>query len=353
MDLTPYLKLVCQKQASDLFVVSNAPIKIKIDGVLRSVGRTIVTSQMCKDAAYTLMDEHTTKFFEENKECDFAMGLAGGDGSRFRVNVYNQRGDVSMVLRRIPPEVPLLADLNLPGVLGDLAMHKNGMVLMVGATGSGKSTTLAAMLRHRNQNSKGHILTIEDPIEFSHQNDKSIISQREVGVDTISYAKAFKSCMREAPDVILIGEIRDRESMEAVMEFSNTGHLVFSTLHANNANQTMDRIMNMFPQSMHKQLYMDLSLNIHAIISQRLIWRVDGSRCVAIEVMINTPHIADLILNGRISDLKEAMQESGQHGMQTFDQSLYNLYKDGVVDMETALSNADSRTNLESLIHFG
>lgn len=352
MDLTPYLKLVCQKGASDLFVVSNAPIKIKLDGILRSVGKTVLTREMCKDAAYGLMNEQAEKIFEENMECDFAMSLPDGDGSRFRVNVYNQRGDVSMVLRRIPASVPHLDELNLPGVLGDLAMHKNGMVLMVGATGSGKSTTLAAMLRHRNQNSRGHILTVEDPIEYSHQNEKSIVSQREVGVDTQSYAKAFKSCMREAPDVILIGEIRDRETMEAVMEFSNTGHLVFSTLHANNANQTMDRIMNMFPQDMHRQLYMDLSLNIRAIISQRLIRRMDGTLCAAAEIMINTPHIADLILNGKISELKEAMQESGQRGMQTFDQALHELYKDGVIDMETALSNADSRANLENLIHF-
>ena len=353
MDITPYLKLAAQKQASDLLFIANAPVKLKTEGILRSVGKTVISNQLCKDAAYKIMDEKAIKRFEEENECDFAISLPGSDGTRFRVNVYRQRGDVSMVLRRIPAEVPSLDELGISDTLKDLAMHRYGMVLMVGSTGSGKSTTLAAMLRHRNENTSGHILTIEDPIEFSHPHQRSVISQREVGTDTTSYANAFRSCMREAPDVILIGEIRDRESMEAVLELSNTGHLVFSSLHANNANQTMERVVNMFPHAMHKQLYMDLSLNIRAIISQRLIHKMDGTRCVAAEIMINTPHIADLILNGRIQDIKDAMQESGLQGMQTFDSSLYDLYQAGIIDMETALSNADSRTNLESRISFG
>lgn len=352
MDITPYLKLANEKEASDLFILPGAPVKIKIDGLIRSVGKTMLTKEMCEQAAAGLMDDKTQRHFDEALECDFAVSLPDGD-ARFRVNVYRQRGDTCMVLRRISSVVPSLESLALPGMLGDIAMHKNGMVLMVGATGSGKSTTLAAMLRHRNENMAGHILTIEDPIEFSHPNIKSIVSQREVGVDTHSYANALKASLREAPNVLLIGEVRDRETMEAVLELSNTGHLVFSTLHANNTNQTMERVSNMFPQEMHKQLHMDLSLNVRAIISQRLIRKIDGSRCVAMEIMINTPHIADLLLNGRISEIKEAMQDSGQRGMQTFDTSLYNLYKDGVVDMETALTHADSRSNLESRINFG
>jgi twitching motility protein PilU len=224
---------------------------------------------------------------------------------------------------------------------------------MVGATGSGKSTTLAAMINHRNDNMAGHILTIEDPVEFSHPNKKSIINQREVGVDTVSYRNALRASLREAPDVILIGEIRDRETMEAALELSNTGHLAISTLHANNANQAMERVINLFPQDMHKQLFMDLSLNIRAVVSQRLVLGVDGKRCAAIEILVNTPHIAELILKGDIDEIKVAMAESGQKGMQTFDLALFNLYKEGRIELEEALNNADSRTNLEAKINFG
>ncbi|MCG8377867.1 MAG: PilT/PilU family type 4a pilus ATPase, partial [Proteobacteria bacterium] len=260
---------------------------------------------------------------------------------------------VGLVLRRIPNEIPTIAQLGVPEILAELIMNKRGLILMVGATGSGKSTTLAAMINHRNENMLGHILTIEDPVEFSHPNLKSIVNQREVGVDTMSYANALKASLREAPDVILIGEIRDRETMEAALELSNTGHLAISTLHANNANQAMERVINMFPQDMHKQLFMDLSLNIRSVISQRLVLAVDGKRCAAIEIMINTPHIAELILKGDIDEIKIAMDESGQKGMQTFDQALFNLYKDGRIELEEALNNADSRTNLEAKINFG
>jgi len=258
-----------------------------------------------------------------------------------------------MVLRLIPTRVPTLDEYGLPEVLKALILHKRGLILMVGATGSGKSTTLAAMINHRNDKLPGHILTIEDPIEFSHPNLKSIVNQREVGVDTLSYHNALRSSLREAPDVILIGEVRDRETMEAALELCNTGHLCISTLHANNANQAMERIINLFPQDLHKQLFLDLSLNVRAVISQRLVTGIDGRRVAAIEIMISTPHIADLILKGNLSEIKAAMESSGAKGMQTFDMALYSLYKDERITLEEALNNADSRTNLEAKINFG
>ena len=351
MDITPYLKLMVEKGASDIFFTVNSPVKIKLEGKASPVGKTVLTGELTKAAAYSLMSDVQKKWFEENMECDFAIPL--GDAARFRVNVFRQRGEVGMVLRQIPNKIPTLDQLALPEVLSELIMHKRGLILMVGATGSGKSTTLAAMINHRNENMSGHILTIEDPVEFSHPNLKSIVNQREVGVDTHSYANALRSSLREAPDVILIGEIRDRITMEAALELSNTGHLAISTLHANNANQAMERVINMFPQDMHKQLFMDLSLNLRAVISQRLVMAVDGKRCAAIEIMINTPHISELILNGEIDEIKEAMSESGQKGMQTFDTALFNLYKEERIELEEALNNADSRTNLEAKINFG
>ena len=351
MDITPYLKLMVEKDASDLFLTVNSPVKIKMEGKATSVGKTVLTGELTKAAAYAIMNDHQKEQFEERMECDFAIPL--GDSARFRVNVFRQRGEVGMVLRRIPNEIPTIAKLGVPEILQELIMNKRGLILMVGATGSGKSTTLAAMINHRNENMAGHILTIEDPVEFSHPNLKSIVNQREVGVDTMSYANALKASLREAPDVILIGEIRDRETMEAALELANTGHLAISTLHANNANQAMERVINMFPQDMHKQLFMDLSLNIRSVISQRLVLAVDGKRCAAIEILINTPHIAELILKGDIDELKVAMDESGQKGMQTFDQALFNLYKEGRIELEEALNNADSRTNLEAKINFG
>ena len=298
------------------------------------------------------MTESQINRFENTMECDFAISLPD-KSARYRVNVFRQRGETSMVLRRIPSQIPTIDELALPEVLKALVMHKRGLILMVGATGSGKSTTLAAMVNERNQKMTGHILTIEDPIEFSHPNLKSIINQREVGVDTMTYRNALRSSLREAPDVILIGEVRDRETMEAALELCNTGHLCLSTLHANNANQAMERVINLFTQDLHKQLFLDLSLNIRAVISQRLVQSVDGRRVAAIEILINTPHIADLILKGNISDLKEAMEQSGAKGMQTFDMALFELYKEERIDLEEALSNADSRTNLEARINFG
>ena len=311
-----------------------------------------MTSDMTREAAYGIMNDRQIAEFEENMESDFAIAMPDGS-ARFRVNVFRQRGDVGMVLRLIPSKIPTVESLGLPEVLTDIIMAKRGLVLMVGATGSGKSTTLAAMINHRNMNSAGHILTIEDPVEFSHPNLKSIVNQREVGVDTHSYQNALKASLREAPDVILIGEIRDRETMEAGMELSNTGHLAVSTLHANNSNQALERIINMFPQVSHKQLFMDLSLNLKSIISQRLVQSIDGGRVAAIEILINTPHIAELILKGEVGEVKEAMETSGAKGMVAFDGALYQLYKDGKITIDEALGNADSKTNLEAKINFG
>jgi twitching motility protein PilU len=352
MDITPYLKLMVDKQASDLFLTVDSPVKIKIEGKVTSVGKTILTSDLCKSAAYALMNDQQVRRFEENMECDFAIVLEDGS-ARFRVNVFRQRGEVGIVLRLIPSTIPTIDEYGLPPVLKDLSMHKRGLILMVGATGSGKSTTLAAMINHRNENMAGHILTIEDPIEFSHSNKRAIINQREIGVDTLSYRNALRSSLREAPDVIQIGEIRDRETMEAALELCNTGHLAISTMHANNSSQAMERVINLFPQELHKQLFMDLSLNVRAVISQRLVTGIDGMRVAALEVMINTPHIAELILKGAVHELRTAMEGSGAGGMQTFDMSLFSLYKEGRIELEEALSNADSRTNLEAKINFG
>ena len=349
--LTPHLELMVEKEASDLFLTANAPIKIKIDGKIVSVGKTILTPAATSKIAHSVMNKAQEVVFKETLECDFAISLE--DSDRFRVNVFNQRGHVGMVLRRIQSNVPTVEELGFPEALSQMSLLKRGLILMVGATGSGKSTTLAAMINHRNQNSADHILTIEDPIEFSHKNIKSIVNQREIGVDTKSYANALKASLREAPDVILVGEIRTRETMEAALELSNTGHLALSTLHANNAGQASERVINMFPQEMHKQLLLDLSLNVRGIISQRLVRSKDGKRCAALEILIMTPHIQDLILKGDIDEIKVAMEESGKEGMQTFDTALYNLHKEGRIELDEALNNASSRANLEAKINFG
>ena len=349
--LTPHLELMVEKEASDLFLTANSPVKIKVEGQLISVGKTILTPAATNKIAHSVMNKEQEAIFKETLECDFAIALK--DSDRFRVNVFRQRGHVSMVLRRIQSKIPTIEELGFPEILSEMSLLKRGLILMVGATGSGKSTTLAAIVNHRNQNSADHILTIEDPIEFSHQNLKSIVNQREVGVDTRSYANALKASLREAPDVILVGEIRVRETMEAALELSNTGHLALSTLHANNAGQAIERVINMFPQSMHKQLLMDLSLNVRGIISQRLVKAKDGKRCAALEILVMTPHIQDLILKGDIEEIKIAMEESGKKGMQTFDTALHNLYKEGRIELEEALNNASSRTNLEAKINFG
>lgn len=351
MDINPYLKLMVEKDASDIFFSVASPIRIKAGGKIMIVGKNVLTEELMQTITQGIMTAEQWAFFEKELEIDFAITLAEAN-ARFRVNAFKQQGVISMVMRYIKAQVPSLDDLNLPPILKEVIMRRRGLLLMVGATGSGKSTTLAAMINHRNERQAGHILTIEDPIEFIHPHKKSIVNQRELGIDTRSYLRALRSAMREAPDVILIGEIRDQETMASSLELSNTGHLAISTLHANNAYQAMQRVINMFSQEQHKQLFMDLSLNLVSVISQRLVIGVSGKRAAAVEVMINTPHIADLILKGKIDEIKEAMSTSGAEGMQTFDMALFNLYKAGAVTLEEALANADSRTNLESRITF-
>ncbi len=351
MDITPYLEMMIRHKASDLFFTPGAPVKIKIEGVIRSIGETVLTPAFCREAVMAVMTDEQAHELAKELELDFAITL--GDRARFRVNAYHQRGQASMVLRYIQATIPSLAELGLPPLLSQLIMNRRGIILMVGATGSGKSTTLAAMLDHRNASASGHIITIEDPIEFVHPHKQCIMSQREVGLDTKSYAKALKSALREAPDVILIGEIRCRETMEAAIELAGTGHLAVSTLHANNAHQAMERIINMFPQEMHKTLFMDLSVYLRAILSQRLVRTQTGSRCAAIETLVNTPHIADLIRDGRVDEINNAMQQSGHEGIRTFDEALLALYRDGTITLEEALANADSAPNLEAKINFG
>ncbi len=352
LDIQPYLQKIVELEGSDLFITAGSPVKTKIHGTAVELDTYLLTPELTKSAAYRIMNDEQIEEFEQHKDLDFAISLPDGS-ARFRVNAFYQRRTIGLVLRLIPSVIPTIKDLNLPEVLSELIMDKRGLLLMVGGTGSGKSTSLAAMINHRNINSAGHILTIEDPIEFSHPNLKSIVNQREVGVDTVSYARALKASLREAPDVILIGEIRDRETMEAALELANTGHLCISTLHSNNANQAMERIINMFPHVQHKQLFMDMAINLNAVISQRLIPDSEGKRCAAIEVLINTPHIANLILKGDLSEIKEAMKTSGSKSMKTFDDALLELYKAKRITLEEALKNADSRNDLEAKVNFG
>jgi twitching motility protein PilU len=351
LKILPYLKLAVEKNASDLYFTSGAAAMLRIEGQMFPVGTTVLTAEFIRELVENILTAEQQQEYAERLEIDLATE-AGGLG-RFRVNVFRQRGAPAMVLRYVKAEIPSLADLAMPEVLRDLVMLKRGLVLMVGATGSGKSTTLAAMVDHRNASAAGHILTIEDPIEYVHPNKRSIVNQREVGQDTVSYERALLSSLREAPDVILIGEVRKRETMDACFQLANTGHLAISTLHANNAYQALQRIVNLYPDNSRDQLYLDLSLTLRAIISQRLVRRRDGRRVAAVEVMINTPYIQELILSRRIEDIKEAMNQSSDRGMQSFDQSLFGLYKSGQVELEEALANADSRTNLEAKINFG
>jgi len=352
MEIVPYLELLRDQKGSDLFFTAGCKPRVKIEGVLNDVGEKSFDGEAIKAVAREIMNEAQIRRFEEQFDLDLAYELPD-NSARFRVNVFLQRGQWGLVLRLIPSAIPDLSDLRVPGILSELMANRRGLILMVGGTGSGKSTTLAGMINHRNKSHGGHILTIEDPIEFSHVSSNSIINQREVGEDTRSYRSALKAAMREAPDVIMIGEIRDRETMETVIELCNTGHLAISTMHANNANQAIERIINLFPQELHQQLFMDLSLNIRAVISQRLIPGLEAKRVAAVEVLLNTPHIADLILKGSIGEIKEAMEGSGQKGMQTFDMALHELYKEDRISIEEALKNADSRTNLETKINFG
>jgi twitching motility protein PilU len=351
MNVKPLFKLMVDKKASDLFFTTYAPVMIKIDGKIMPVNQVELTPKMVRQAALELMNEGQLEKFTKELEIDFAISEPGL--GRFRINVFHQRGNVAMVLRFITPELPQLEALGMPDILKDMIMLRRGLILMVGASGSGKSTTLAAMIDYRNKNSASHIVTIEDPIEFLHSNQKSIVNQREVGLDTLTYHRALRSAMREAPDVILIGEIRDRETMQAAIDLAGTGHLAIATLHANNSPETLDRIINMYPNDAHKQVLMDLAQYVRVIISQRLVRSKDGKRVAAVEIMLNTPHIQEMILKGDISSVKEAFKDTKEPGMQSFDQALFELYKKGFISMEEALSNADSRSNLEAKINFG
>ena len=351
LNTKPLFKLMVEKKASDLFFTSNAPIKIKIEGQILAVNKQVLTPETVKQTAYALMSNEQREYFIREFELDFAISEPGL--GLFRVNVFMQRGYPAMVLRYITADMPRLDSLGLPEVLTDLIMLKRGLVLMVGSTGSGKSTSLAAMINFRNENGSDHIVTIEDPIEFLHTNKRSIVNQREVGLDTKSYARALRGIVRAAPDVILIGEIRDRESMEAAIHLAGTGHLVLATMHANNSSESLDRIINMFPLDQHAQIFLDLSQYLRAILAQRLVMGKDGRRCAAVEVMLNTPHIQELVKKGDVVGIKEAIVNSGERGIQSFDTALRELYKAGRIELEEALVNADSRANLEAKINFG
>ena len=339
------LRMMVQKDGSDLFITAGAVPSMKVDGEMKPISNQSLSPQHTQVLVSAIMNDKQRAEFEETQECNFAISLPGV--SRFRVNAFTQRGSAGVVLRVIRSEIPQFEDLNLPSILKDISMTKRGLVIFVGATGSGKSTSLAAMVGYRNQHSHGHIITIEDPIEFVHNHKNCIVTQREVGVDTDSYEVALKNTLRQAPDVILIGEIRDRETMEHAIAFAETGHLCLSTLHANSTNQALDRIINFFPEDRRQQLLMDLSLNLKSLISQRLIPTISGNgRMAAIEIMINSPLMADLIFKGNIQEIKVLISKSNELGMQTFDQALFDLYEAGQIKYEDALRNADSVNDL-------
>ena len=351
LNTKPLFKLMVERGASDLFFTSNAPIKIKIEGQIYPVNKQVLPPAAVRSLCFGLMSPEQLEQFQRDLEIDFA--LSEPSLGRFRVHIFYQRGNPAMVLRYISGDMPRIESIGLPDLLIELSMLKRGLVLVVGATGSGKSTTCAAMINHRNENASDHIVTIEDPIEFLHANKRSIINQREVGLDTRSYTRALRGVVRAAPDVILIGEIRDRESMQAAIDLAGTGHLVLASLHANNCAESLDRIINMFPLDQNKQVTLDLSQYLRAILAQRLVMGVDNKRVAAVEIMINTPHIAELIKRGDVISIKEAIQQSADRDVRSFDNSLHALYKAGRIPLHEALAYADSRANLEAKINFG
>ena len=339
------LKLMLTRKGSDLFITADFPPAIKVDGKVTKLSAQPLTAAHTLTLVRSVMSDKQAAEFEATKECNFAIAPAGI--GRFRCNAFVQAGKVGMVLRVIPQELPTIDSLGMPQILKDVAMTKRGLAILVGATGSGKSTTLAAMVDWRNTNSSGHIITIEDPVEFVHPHKNCIVTQREIGLDTENWEAALKNSLRQAPDVILMGEIRDRETMEHAMAFSETGHLCLATLHANSANQALDRIVNFFPEDRRQQLLMDLSLNLRALISQRLIPRESGKgRVAAVEILLNSPLIADLIFKGEVAEIKEVMKKSRELGMQTFDQSLFDLFENNLISYEDTLRNADSTNDL-------
>ena len=344
MEIKDYMRIMVKYDASDLYLTTGAPPSAKIQGEIKALSKDSLAPGAVKDAAYKIMNEEQIAEFETTPEMNLAISEPGV--GRFRVNIFQQRNQCAIVIRNIKTSIPEMKTLGLPDTLKDVIMLKHGLILFVGGTGSGKSTSLASLIDYRNSNSAGHIITIEDPVEFVHRHKKSIVNQREVGVDTASYEDALKNALRQAPDVILIGEIRDRETMEHALTFAETGHLVISTLHANNANQALDRIINFFPEDRRHQLLMDLSLNLRAFVSQRLIPTVDGKRCAAIEILLGTPLIQDLILKGQVKEIKEVMAKSENLGMRTFDSALFHHYKAGKITLNEALKNSDSENNL-------
>ncbi|MBM7422811.1 MULTISPECIES: PilT/PilU family type 4a pilus ATPase [Spongiibacter] len=344
MNFNDYLTLLAKNGGSDLFLSTGAPPCAKFHGKLKPLDKDPFTPGEIRDIAYEIMDGEQQKEFDQELEMNLAYAIP--KVGRFRVNIFKQRNEISIVARNIVTDIPNVDSLGLPSVLKDVIMTKRGLVLFVGATGSGKSTSLAALIDHRNTNSSGHIITIEDPIEFIHRHKRSIVNQREIGVDTRSFHQALKNTLRQAPDVILIGEIRDRETMEHAIAFAETGHLCISTLHANNANQALDRIINFFPEERRNQLLLDLSLNLKCFVSQRLIPTLDGKRCAAIEILLGTPTVAQAIHKGEVESIKEIMAKSENLGMQTFDAALFKLYEEGKISFEDALKNADSSNNL-------
>jgi len=352
MDFNALLDYMAEKKASDLFITAGRAPSMKIDGKIQDLSKNPLTPEQSLSIVHGVMSQKQKDEFEHTKECQFAISRE--NLGRFRVSAFTQRDAAGMVLRRIETEIPQADDLHLPPILKTMIMEKRGLVIFVGATGTGKSTSLAALIRHRNENSSGHIITIEDPLEFVHPHLGCIVTQREVGMDTESYEIALKNTLRQAPDVILIGEVRTRETMQNAITFAETGHLCLCTLHANNANQAIDRILHFFPDEMHGQLFMDLSLNLRGIVAQQLIKRADGEgRYPAIEILLNTPLVSDMIRKGEVHTLKELMKQSREHGMQTFDQALYDLYVAGKISYEDALNSADSRNEIRLMIKLG